>query len=1081
MGQPTVEIAVRIKPAHRRGVPHSIHAVQVRGPRSGGGEAEPAAPSRGVHSGVVASRDFQCEHQPLFSFSFDKVFDTPANTLAVYRHSVRPLVHSAIAGGDAVCFVYGERCSGRNFTLHGARPRGGAICPPDPAANLGLVAFAALELLRYRQPSGRRLELSYVAVHNENITDLLSEGGRAGAGARVDVAAGPHGETVLRHLRRVRVGSLREVDSALGDIPHQEWVRSAHSVLTFHTCPEPADEDAAQGRLHFVLFAPADALAAAARPTPRAGDAAAAAPQPRQAAALQAVRRVLTDIAHDRRYIPFRASKLTRFLGDSLSARTPCLFLVCSSTTPGNYSTALLALKFIDRLRSNAHPLTSGVSVGTVLEVDGGSPQRAGSPAAGGSGHFMRSCGARPASPLGAEFCLSEEDAALLNVLDGPESLEVADGPAGREGRSMALARLRQRLIALAEGCTTACDALRRLGAEPRRGGWVPAKHLRRIAKSGGPAGPLCAEALGLMPPDEAGRCHFGDLLALDAAAPALRPAGAGCPTEASCCASERSAPQQQEVVLSPPRAAQRTAAWPRPASPPPAQSPLQRRTSAAAQRGGDDTPRPARGGPPLSSSLGPRSRPPGAQPAAAASPRGSSPGAASRADGAAPSILARPVPAAAPRAAAAEAAPPAAGAAGAGAAAPAGRLTPKAPPDRGEVWCPADGAAPAALDATAHPAAAALRPPAAPAARASPPRSGPHPHAAAGRPPCRSAHAEYREQGAPFGRARLYDSSGASSAQSSDSSAGDPPSWRHRGQVLRPAAGEDSWLAVHQSVNLLAQTVQRVSVGRERAPEVRECSPASPPPPCGARGCGYAQSAAWSEPLSPPPERSATQQPQPAQPDSPGGCADPFAAGAHDFWQMMHQVQGAAHAPRAGTPPPERPGGMHHAGGAVSPPPQRSPRPASPPAAEKGSRGAAQQQRQQQAPPPPGWKDLLQLIAELESENNHLRSAKRSGEQREAEYHARLTYIAETAAEERAELDGSPCWDAVMGQATQRQSTLLVHQPAAPRFGSPCSAPPCCSPRTGPGRPGAAGAAEAPPVRPSWGSPPLRSPLRDA
>eukprot|EP01065_Artemidia_motanka_P003920 TRINITY_DN11898_c0_g2_i1.p1 TRINITY_DN11898_c0_g2~~TRINITY_DN11898_c0_g2_i1.p1 ORF type:complete len:975 (+),score=295.19 TRINITY_DN11898_c0_g2_i1:54-2978(+) len=505
MPPPPVEVAVRIKPAHRRGVPHSTFGVSV----GAEGAAEEGGPVP-VCTGVVASRDFQCEHVPSYSFCFDRVFDVTANTLTVWQHSVRHLAHSAIAAGDGLCFVYGERRSGRTYTVFGTKGSSqGMVCPPDPAANLGLLPLSALELLRHRATSGYAVEMSAFALRNESVTDLLAADSPPDRGPRI--GTGPLGETVLRNFRRVRVDSVRDVVVAAGGRVRE--ASGCHVVVTLFTCPRPGGGASGEGRLHFVLFAGSDTLLA--QSAPRAGLAAAAPPLPKQAVAVQAVLSVMKAVAHARTHIPYRASKLTRFLKDSLNAHTPCLFLHCAATTPSSFKCALSALKLADRLRCSAHPLTSGETPAAEPPVEP-QPRRSGASFTVRYAHGGRfDEAAHQALPV--DLC--DEDAALLNLLSAPKLAGV------RAGRSEQVVCIRDRLLqcAAAGPEATLCGTLRqlRLPVESDTARVQP-EHLREALAGLADGAALYEDILKFTPPAD-GVVDLTELLAADALCTAQR------------------------------------------------------------------------------------------------------------------------------------------------------------------------------------------------------------------------------------------------------------------------------------------------------------------------------------------------------------------------------------------------------------------------------------------------------------------------------------------------------------------------------------------------------------------------------
>eukprot|EP01059_Diplonema_ambulator_P031285 TRINITY_DN5692_c0_g1_i1.p1 TRINITY_DN5692_c0_g1~~TRINITY_DN5692_c0_g1_i1.p1 ORF type:complete len:657 (+),score=156.86 TRINITY_DN5692_c0_g1_i1:65-2035(+) len=139
---PTLEVSVRIRPPHRRGVQHSVFGV---GDEEGeGGE---------VGGGVVACKLFTNEHQPKFPFMFDKVFGPIVGGETIYKHSVRHIVHTGLGGGGGNVFVTGQACGQPYMTF------------------TELLLIAAEEIIHHRPTAGYHLELSHIIVHNEIAMD----------------------------------------------------------------------------------------------------------------------------------------------------------------------------------------------------------------------------------------------------------------------------------------------------------------------------------------------------------------------------------------------------------------------------------------------------------------------------------------------------------------------------------------------------------------------------------------------------------------------------------------------------------------------------------------------------------------------------------------------------------------------------------------------------------------------------------------------------------------------------------------------------------------------------------------------
>lgn len=99
-------------------------------------------------------------------YTFDGLLTGSANR-PVYISVARPLIRSALDGYDAVIFAYGQTASGKTFTLSG----------DERGAEQGIIPRAVRDIFRgIKQSSARReylLRASYLEIWNENVKDLL--------------------------------------------------------------------------------------------------------------------------------------------------------------------------------------------------------------------------------------------------------------------------------------------------------------------------------------------------------------------------------------------------------------------------------------------------------------------------------------------------------------------------------------------------------------------------------------------------------------------------------------------------------------------------------------------------------------------------------------------------------------------------------------------------------------------------------------------------------------------------------------------------------------------------------------------
>ncbi|GAC94891.1 kinesin heavy chain [Pseudozyma hubeiensis SY62] len=148
-GQETVQVHVRLRPPKR-----GEECAWVANPYSG---------TVALEASIAGGRTQSANLGP---FTFDGIQTGSANR-PVYISVARPLVRAALDGYDAVVFAYGQTASGKTFTLSG----------DETGQEAGIIPRAVRDIFRgIKQSSARReylLRASYLEIWNEVVKDLL--------------------------------------------------------------------------------------------------------------------------------------------------------------------------------------------------------------------------------------------------------------------------------------------------------------------------------------------------------------------------------------------------------------------------------------------------------------------------------------------------------------------------------------------------------------------------------------------------------------------------------------------------------------------------------------------------------------------------------------------------------------------------------------------------------------------------------------------------------------------------------------------------------------------------------------------
>ncbi|CAI5746162.1 unnamed protein product [Peronospora destructor] len=315
------------------------------------------------------------------SFSFSRVFHDHQSQLTVFKE-VTPLVHSAVAGHHACVFAYGQTGAGKTYTMQGSESDRGLYY----RAAEGIYTAVAQQQHVY----DFQVQIQMVEIYNEDIYDLLVQSSSssttttttttmisatATAGSPIGCHGGAtsmcgnvastttlsstveirHGENgvYLKNIQYITVSSAKELHDV---VARSKTSRTAakndrsdrsHTILMIdirRTSKANGEIDA--GRLVLVDLAGSESLS-------KTADTPALTVRESQHInkSLAAVGDVLSALLAKEKHIPFRNSKLTHLLQDSLSgSANRTLLLVHVSPTSADVNETINSLKFASRV-----------------------------------------------------------------------------------------------------------------------------------------------------------------------------------------------------------------------------------------------------------------------------------------------------------------------------------------------------------------------------------------------------------------------------------------------------------------------------------------------------------------------------------------------------------------------------------------------------------------------------------------------------------------------------------------------------------------------------------------------------------
>lgn len=325
---------------------------------------------------------------------FDKVFGPSASQVDVYDH-VRPQLDAALAGFNATLFAYGQTGTGKTHTVLGidmwqlahvsaesegfspGSPRG-ASGAAEAAAMLtaaerkreawGLVPRAMSYLFdRLEEAKGERMykvHCSYLEIHNERVFDLLRyEESRALRGG-LDVVQDKRRGVSVPDAVEVQVTSEEEVllllwkgarNRSISATDMNEHSSRSHTI--FQVVIEQRPVDSATGEKRVVTRSKLNMVDLAGSEKWKTHQLTSF--SEKRISELTAINQSLSNLGNciralgeaGRSHIPYRNSKLTRLLQDSIGGNTKTWFVVTLSPSDDAVDETLSTLQFADRAK----------------------------------------------------------------------------------------------------------------------------------------------------------------------------------------------------------------------------------------------------------------------------------------------------------------------------------------------------------------------------------------------------------------------------------------------------------------------------------------------------------------------------------------------------------------------------------------------------------------------------------------------------------------------------------------------------------------------------------------------------------
>ncbi|XP_028775847.1 kinesin-like protein KIN-5D [Neltuma alba] len=296
------------------------------------------------------------------TFAFDKVFGPASQQKELYDQAVSPIVYEVLEGYNCTIFAYGQTGTGKTYTMEGgARKKNGEF--PNDAGVIPRAVKQIFDILE-AQSAEYNMKVTFLELYNEEITDLLApeetskfvddkskkpialmEDGKGGVFVR-----GLEEEIVCTANEIYKILEKGSAKRRTAETLLNKQSSRSHSIfsITIHIkeCTPEGEEMIKCGKLNLVDLAGSENISRSGAREGRAREAG------EINKSLLTLGRVINALVEHSGHVPYRDSKLTRLLRDSLGGKTKTCIIATISPSIHCLEETLSTLDYAHRAKN---------------------------------------------------------------------------------------------------------------------------------------------------------------------------------------------------------------------------------------------------------------------------------------------------------------------------------------------------------------------------------------------------------------------------------------------------------------------------------------------------------------------------------------------------------------------------------------------------------------------------------------------------------------------------------------------------------------------------------------------------------
>ena len=277
------------------------------------------------------------------TFQFDYVYPMETTQRQIYDEVAFPIVDSIFQGYNGTIFAYGQTGCGKTFTMMGI------VDNPDLK---GIIPNAFSHIFGFIKTEGESkkflVRCSFVEIYNEEVRDLLVT-----KSTKLDIREDPKKGTFVKDLTYVTLKDTQDIQKCLdrgnknrhvGQTSMNDQSSRSHSLFTVYLEIEENGK-IRSGKLNLVDLAGSERVGKT-NATGQTFD-----EGKKINLSLTALGSVIDALSFNRKHIPYKDSKLTRLLADSLGGNTKTVMFANISPASYNYDETVGTLRYASRAK----------------------------------------------------------------------------------------------------------------------------------------------------------------------------------------------------------------------------------------------------------------------------------------------------------------------------------------------------------------------------------------------------------------------------------------------------------------------------------------------------------------------------------------------------------------------------------------------------------------------------------------------------------------------------------------------------------------------------------------------------------